>query len=363
MKKIIFWQNLVAIHQSEFIKELSKDFDVYLIVDELMSKDRLDQGWAIPDMGRCKFIVLNDLNIETLANISTKDSLHVLSPRGCKGSKFFFKNIKKQKVRYCFLTEMPMDEYGHPLMIMKKLYYSIGKFTSWRSCDFTLAMGDMGAKWFSSIGFKKVYPFGYTVSESSNQCSNVPGNVYNFVCVAQAIPRKDPKTILNALSLVECSWHFTYIGQGPILTEIKKFAEILGLSNKITWVESASNLEARKIISTSDTLILSSIFDGWGAVVNEAIAEGTRVIISNHVGSKCLLKLGDIGDVFETRNHVMLSAFLKNHIKKGQVSIKERMNRRDKHNKINGKSFSSYFINIMNGVKTRPPWDINDNFE
>lgn len=46
--------------------------------------------------------------------------------------------------------------------------------------------------------------------------------------------------------------------------------------------------EIPSILSNQDILILPSIYDGWGAVVNEALQSGLYVISSNQCGAKDL---------------------------------------------------------------------------
>jgi glycosyltransferase involved in cell wall biosynthesis len=56
--------------------------------------------------------------------------------------------------------------------------------------------------------------------------------------------------------------------------------------------------EVQKNIAQYDLLILPSRHDGWGVVVNEALLQGVPVIVSNHVGSKCLVENTGAGMVF-----------------------------------------------------------------
>jgi glycosyltransferase involved in cell wall biosynthesis len=61
-------------------------------------------------------------------------------------------------------------------------------------------------------------------------------------------------------------------------------------NTKCNYWGKVPNQEVHKIIADSDVLILPSIYDGWGAVVNEALMCGTPVIASNNCGSSILLQ-------------------------------------------------------------------------
>lgn len=47
-----------------------------------------------------------------------------------------------------------------------------------------------------------------------------------------------------------------------------------------------------------DVLVLPSRYDGWGAVINEALQRGLYVICSNRCGAKALVVNDKIGKVF-----------------------------------------------------------------
>ena len=49
------------------------------------------------------------------------------------------------------------------------------------------------------------------------------------------------------------------------------------------------NTKVRLAIEEADLLVLPSRFDGWGAVVNEALGAGTPVLVSDLCGSSYLV--------------------------------------------------------------------------
>ena len=59
---------------------------------------------------------------------------------------------------------------------------------------------------------------------------------------------------------------------------------------------------AQSVIAKYDALILPSRHDGWGIVVNEAFLQGVPVIVSDHVGSKCLIESNVTGIIFKSEN-------------------------------------------------------------
>ena len=63
-------------------------------------------------------------------------------------------------------------------------------------------------------------------------------------------------------------------------------------------------------MAKNDILILPSIHDGWGAVVNEALQTGMYVFCSNACGAADLLQNECIGKVFRINDTKQLSEIM-----------------------------------------------------
>lgn len=89
------------------------------------------------------------------------------------------------------------------------------------------------------------------------------------------------------------------IGDGPLRLDLQK--EILKnhLENKIELLGTKPQAEIPNYIQQVDVLILPSLYDGWGAVVNEALLTGCYVICSDAAGASDLIKKEErLGNVF-----------------------------------------------------------------
>jgi len=85
------------------------------------------------------------------------------------------------------------------------------------------------------------------------------------------------------------------VGDGEENEELNKLASKLKIDYKITgFIEDQEELF--KIYYAGDLLVLPSSHDAWGLVVNEAMAAGLPVIVSNRCGcSLDLVKEGENG--------------------------------------------------------------------
>jgi len=350
---IIFWQNTVSPHQAETISALGLMTDVRWYVDELMSESRLKQGWKVPEVTDVTVKELTVEDVEEIFNRVPEDALHVFSPRGSKLSREVARLVLSRKSRYALLMERPNGR-GFKMALNQVFYRWLG--WQFRRAEFTLAMGNTGAHFYRLLKFPNVFPYGYTVAKVNVVLNSRETNVYEFVYVAQLIELKNHQILLYALSSIDGDWRLTILGRGPLKDELKKLAGDLGLIERIRWIESLGNEEAQQLIADSDTLVLASNQEGWGAVVSEAVSQGTRVIVSDATGVACLCELPDAGDVFKSESLDNLREILQNHLKQGVVSESERNERSALSEKFDGRAIAEYFFSLSNGVKLNAPW-------
>lgn len=77
-------------------------------------------------------------------------------------------------------------------------------------------------------------------------------------------------------------------------------------------------------MQSHDLLILPSMYDGWGAVINEALQQGMRVLCSDRCGASCLLDGIHRGGTFSWNEKGSLERELRHWISKGPITQKER---------------------------------------
>lgn len=105
-------------------------------------------------------------------------------------------------------------------------------------------------------------------------------------------------------------------------------------------------------------MILPSVYDGWGAVVNEALSRGVFVICSDKCGAKELLHDKRIGLVFKAGDSNDLTDKMKyciDHI----TDIKKNRNYRRQwaENSISGSVVAKYMIDCLIHGKGAKPWN------
>ena len=156
------------------------------------------------------------------------------------------------------------------------------------------------------------------------------------------------------------------LGTGPLEQKIRNKADV---NDKVTMHGRLSNKETLELISKSKLLIIPSLHDGWGVVVNEALLVGTPVIASDEVGAKILIENSKRGDVFKAGDISQLKSLI-DKWSKIEYTIEDYRQIQDwANNNISPSMAADYFSEILDHTfntkikKQKPiaPWINNEN--
>lgn len=122
-----------------------------------------------------------------------------------------------------------------------------------------------------------------------------PG-VSTFICVGSLKPAKDHQTLLQAFSLVrkQIESRLVIVGDGPERPNIERGIEGLGISGSVELLGYRGDVG--DLIGASDTLVLSSKWEGFPNVLVEALSLGTQVVSTDcFSGPSEILENGQFG--------------------------------------------------------------------
>ncbi|HEX2780264.1 MAG TPA: glycosyltransferase family 4 protein, partial [Gemmatimonadaceae bacterium] len=109
-----------------------------------------------------------------------------------------------------------------------------------------------------------------------------------FVSSAKIIPRKRPLDLLTAFATLGGGGrdaHLVYLGDGAQRGEVEREARRLGVRDRVTVTGFVNQRSIPDWYAASDCLVLpSDTLETWGLVVNEAMAAGLPVIVSDAAG-------------------------------------------------------------------------------
>ena len=121
-------------------------------------------------------------------------------------------------------------------------------------------------------------PTGATHSALPDDAAQPPGPL--LVACGRLVPQKDPSTLLRAFHLLarpEVSlW---IVGEGPERPRIERQIQDLGLTSQV-WL-AGHRPDPRPFLARADLLVSSSLYEGFGNVLVEAMACGTPVLATD----------------------------------------------------------------------------------
>ena len=352
--QFVFWQNIISIHQSTFLSTLSNRHSILLVVEQRLDQERKGDGWNIPDMGKTKIVVApDDKTIDNLI-LGNKDAIHVFS--GINAFPMVYKAFKK-----VVALNLQILVYVEPYVwfgvkgFLRRLKYMTLNFRYGKNINGLLVTGKTGRRCFLKAGFseQKIFDWGYfTIQRSLNEdlISNENGQKPSVLYVGRIDHNK------NVLSFVDvCLKHrgkfacLDIIGTGPLSGLLIK--KIDGIEC-IKYLGGKTNDEVLNFMRRYDILVLPSLYDGWGAVVNEALQNGMRVIASENCGASVLLDGKDRGEAFSFVNkEKSLEKILLKWLEKGKVSLADRQKITEwARYSISGDTVAVYFEKICSCV-------------
>lgn len=305
--RVLFWQNHPSHHQSTVIRHLANSVDVTLVTEEPIPEFRRSMGWETPDFGRAKTVVLKEMTtFKPFTDLCSSDTFHIISGLSAYPNvSRAFRVLARSKARIGIMSESPNQVgIGGRLRFLRDSLTA--RFRA-SSVLFALAIGSLAESWYRRLGFPSsaVYPWAYfvegsiqpetaAVSRGKKNCS------WDLLFIGQLIRRKGVDLLFNALHrLRHYDWKLRIVGNGVDKQKLVLLADSLDLSDRILFLDVLPNMEAMKILAMSDLLILPSRWDGWGAVVNEALCRGVPVICSDYCGAADLVQASRAGGVFE----------------------------------------------------------------
>lgn len=368
--RFVFWQNILSMHQSAFIRSIAERYNVILVAEKEIVDSRIIDGWELPDFGSTLIEIGPSKKRISEILENNRQAIHIFS-----GTKAFpmvhhaFRLAIKKNIRTGIIAEAGMGSGIIGYLRRRKTILFCLKYG--KKIDFILAMGNLGVDWYTKNYFskRKIFPFFYVVEDipNKNELNDKKSEqeTVKLIVVAQLIKRKGIDILIRALhSLSVHNWTLKIIGAGNEKENIINLINYLKLDNKISVIGASPHNKTMSYISSSDLLILPSRFDGWGAVVNEALIRGIPVITSNKCGASCLIDGKVRGAIFELKDASFVSV-LESWIKKVPYNQSTRDQIIDWAKCISGESSSNYFLKILQCVyesKERPkaPWVESD---
>ena len=181
-----------------------------------------------------------------------------------------------------------------------------------------MTLGDGAAEDYRAYGARRwpTWQFGYSVApvtEEPRPRPLAPG-VLRLMFLGALRSKKGVDVLLRALgapALASGGWQLTLAGDGKERAALTSLAESLGIARRVTWSGVVPHERVPDLYRTHDVLVLPSRYEGWGAVMNEAMEHGLPVVASDGAGgARLLVAPEESGFIVPAGDDVALSACL-----------------------------------------------------
>ncbi|TBW09313.1 glycosyltransferase family 1 protein [Azotobacter chroococcum] len=189
--------------------------------------------------------------------------------------------------------------------ILKRIFFNL--------CDGAFAYGERAREYLSAHGTPKkniitrcqaaALPHDYSPENAYQNRISLVSSTPRFIYVGRLSPEKSLETLLKAFALVLKilpDAQLLIIGSGPQKSELEQLLIQLNISHAVSLTGSKGVTELAEEYARSTCLILPSMSEPWGLVVNEALSYGCPAIVSHRCGCVPeLVKNGVTGFVFQ----------------------------------------------------------------
>lgn len=314
--KIVCWQSVLTEHQAHTLRALEKlaGERIEFVLGARELAERRSQGWTPVDLAG---LSVHDLPPHGWWRVGIgllrryPDALHLFN--GMWGDRRFFPLLlfaQLNGMRTGLMTEPFSDSkhsyFGNELRwtdrikaSVRPMAYRIAGSLVARRMEVVFAISSKAVTQFSAMGFQggRIFPFGYFVPALSSNDVVLPSDVsgaLRLVFVGSLIERKGLPTLLKAMKVcrdLDVAVSLDVYGPGsPPGPE--------AIPSGVVFRGAVLFGQVQSVVHNYDVLVLPSLHDGWGVVVNEALLQGVPVITSDAVGARTLVEKSGAGAVF-----------------------------------------------------------------
>jgi glycosyltransferase involved in cell wall biosynthesis len=293
--RVIWLTNLPAPYRFPIWARMMQTIDVKVV---FLLKQKNWRNWRVPKnvTWNHKFLSLNSINLG--------DFDFIPSIRGAKRliqdvdliiiggweAPFYLWTLlsaKRRRIPVIQFYESTGDSHRFNNFVIRKIRYLI-----FSQADFIVTAGTASTKAVVAMGIapEKIItlfnPVDVSWFHTFARGHRMPASEgHRFIYVGQLIERKNVASVLRSFAAIKTGADsLTIVGDGPLTQELTNLTTALGVTSSVHFVGHKSQEELAALYAASNTLILASTNEVWGLVVNEALASGLHVVVSDKCG-------------------------------------------------------------------------------
>jgi len=160
----------------------------------------------------------------------------------------------------------------------------------------------------------------YKFEEISRKGIGLEEHKKYVISVGRLIERKGYKYLIEAISEIDDEdIEALIIGSGPLKNELEQKAKELDVDDRVNLLGYIGEEKKFQYLYNSDVFVLSSVHEGFGIVIQEAMQVGLPIVATNNGGQTDLIKEGKNGYLVKPRRPEDLSTKIKQCLEEDSV--------------------------------------------
>lgn len=362
LRRLTLWQEMFSPHLVPLIAELARSFDrVRLITLSETDEARAAIGWddVVPGAVQRIHACTPADRSRALCDSTSRADLNLL--QGLKPARWQWqvqRTLIASDASIVLLSELhwPSRSAVKRLALFAREAL-LARLWS-RRARLLFAIGDDASAHFVSRGFasRKVRPFAYTPALSEYRPDELAGQYPVIAVAAKLEPYKGVDVLVRALALMKHRpWRLEVAGDGSMRRDLDSMAHAHGIADRIAWLGWRPASEIPRMFANASLMVLPSRFEGWGAVVNEALGVGTPVVVSRGAGAHCLIGQPLLGESVPADDAVALATAICRQLDDQPLRRREAIRCWSRETIAPGVA-AEYFMNCLRGGHPPPPW-------
>ena len=286
--KLTFYSNFLNHHQiplcNEFYEILGDDF--CFVATEPINKERLALGYRDSNFRfpYCLSAYASPENQQRAIDLVVESDVVI---HGSAPTFYLTERMKLNKITFKYTERLFKKWYYY---FMPGFYRLYRRYTGKNL--FYLCAGAYVHKDLKLISRKinGCFRWGYfpefLLNNAASKSENSP---VELLWCGRMIKFKRPEKVIylaNKLKREKIEFHLTMIGTGDYDQKIKKMIKDRNLEEYISWKGALPAEEVRNYMMNTDIFVCTSHrFEGWGAVLNEAMNSQCAIVACNRIGS------------------------------------------------------------------------------
>ncbi len=302
MRELTVWMNMPSPYQVDLFRTLvaTGRVDLEVVYARGLGADRRGLGWTTDLEGYRSTTLPSQRSWRHALRLAREQSRRFHIVNGIWAESAFtvaLLALGHSRTPHALYAEAPNPTLPRPRLksaVRRKLAHHVAG----RALGF-LTVSHFAEHFYQSVGFRaeQIYPFGYfrnappARGRPGTEVGKASGRTH-LVFIGQIIQRKGIHLFWQAVRPLlqeHPGLTVTFVGEGAERPALLASIAAEGLTDRVVAPGAQPYEQVYETLAGADALVLPSYWDGWGLVVNEALAAGVPAIVSDHCGVSDLI--------------------------------------------------------------------------